>query len=323
MSSEPGAASTVLPPLSDNYLSMVLLVDDQVLICEAVRRALLGESDIDFHYCTAPLEAVRTAEEIKPTVILQDLVMPGIDGLELVRQYRATQATHAVPVIVLSTKDEPSTKSDAFRAGANDYLVKLPDRVELIARIRYHSRAYLDHVQRDAAYTALRESQRQLLNANLELQRLTRIDGLTSLGNRRYFDEYMQAEWRRAQRTRATMSLLMIDVDNFKRYNDAYGHLAGDEVLKQVAGVIRDWRRPRWRSGGPLRRRSSSSSCSTRHLKRQAQLPERLVQQVRDLAIPHGAGLVTISAGVASAVPSDATSPDDAINAADIALFRA
>ncbi|QJP17306.1 diguanylate cyclase [Starkeya sp. ORNL1] len=323
MSSEPGAASTFLPPLSDNYLSMVLLVDDQVLICEAVRRALLGESDIDFHYCTAPLEAVRTAEEIKPTVILQDLVMPGIDGLELVRQYRATQATHAVPVIVLSTKDEPSTKSDAFRAGANDYLVKLPDRVELIARIRYHSRAYLDHVQRDAAYTALRESQRQLLNANLELQRLTRIDGLTSLGNRRYFDEYMQAEWRRAQRTRATMSLLMIDVDNFKRYNDAYGHLAGDEVLKQVAGVIQTGA---GRAGDLAARFGGEEFVVVlldAPLEAAGAIAERLVQQVRDLAIPHGAGRVTISAGVASAVPSDATSPDDAINAADIALFRA
>ncbi|WP_352930963.1 diguanylate cyclase [Mesorhizobium sp. M0938] len=129
-------------------------------------------------------------------------------------------------------------KGEAFAAGANDYLVKLPDRIELIARIRYHTRAYLDHVQRDAAYRALRESQRQLIGANLELERLTRIDGLTGLGNRRYSDEYLASEWKRAFRAQSPLSLLMIDADNFKRYNDTYGHMAGDEVLKQIARVI-------------------------------------------------------------------------------------
>jgi two-component system chemotaxis family response regulator WspR len=314
---------TVLPPLADSYLSMVLLVDDQVLICEAVRRALTGEGDLDFHCCTNPLDALRTAQELKPTVILQDLVMPGIDGLDLVRQYRATPVTHSVPVIVLSTKDEPSTKRDAFRAGANDYLVKLPDRVELIARIRYHTRAYLDHVQRDAAYLALRESQRQLVNANLELQKLTRIDGLTNLGNRRYFDEYIQAEWHRALRTETPISLLMIDVDNFKRYNDAYGHLAGDEVLKQVGGVIQTSAN----RAGDLAARFGGEEFIVvllgAGLEAAGQIAERMVQRVRDLAIPHGAGQVTISAGVASMVPSSTTSTDDFINAADFALFRA
>lgn len=322
MTRETGAIS-ILPPIADNYLSMVLLVDDQVLICEAVRRALVGEPDIDFHYCTNPLDAVRTAEELKPTVILQDLVMPGVDGLELVRQYRATPATHSVPVIVLSTKDEPSIKSDAFRAGANDYLVKLPDRVELIARIRYHSRAYLDHVQRDAAYNALRESQRQLMNANLELQKLTRIDGLTNLGNRRYFDEYIQAEWRRALRAQKPISLLMIDVDNFKRYNDAYGHLAGDEVLKQVAAVIQSGAN---RSGDLAARFGGEEFVIVlldAALDGAGKVGERLVQRVRDLGITHGDGLVTISVGVASLVPDQATTPDDVINAADHALFRA
>ena len=229
-----------VPPPADSYLSMVLLVDDQVMVCEAVRRALAHHGDLDFHYCTDPLEAIAVAQRVKPTVILQDLVMPGVDGLDLVRQYRKHPALHAVPVIVLSTKEDPATKSDAFQAGANDYLVKLPDKIELIARVRYHTRAYLDHLQRDETYRALRESQRELMRANLELERLTRIDGLTGLGNRRYFDEYLTAEWKRCQRTQSPLSVLMIDVDHFKRYNDAYGHLAGDDVLKQVARVIQE-----------------------------------------------------------------------------------
>ncbi|WP_122490815.1 response regulator, partial [Pseudomonas viridiflava] len=92
--------------------------------------------------------AVAQAIQIKPPVIIQDLVMPGVDGLSLVRAYRANPVTADIPIIVLSTKDDGLVKSSAFGAGANDYLVKLPDSIELIARIRYHSRSYQMQLQR-------------------------------------------------------------------------------------------------------------------------------------------------------------------------------
>src|SRR6185295_10172855 len=149
-----------------DYHVMVLLVDDQAMVCEAVRRALANQPDIDFHYCADAREAVALANHIKPTVILQDLVMPGIDGLTLVSQMRANPATKDTPIIVLSTNENPQVKGQAFAMGANDYLVKLPDKIELVARIRYHSMAYLNLVQRDAAYRALRESQQQLIESN-------------------------------------------------------------------------------------------------------------------------------------------------------------
>ncbi len=155
-------------PLPD-YHVMVLLVDDQAMVCEAVRRALSHQSDIDFHYCSDAREALTIANQLKPTVILQDLVMPGVDGLTLVSQYRANQGTKDIPIIVLSTNDNPQVKGQAFALGANDYLVKLPDKIELVARIRYHSKAYLNLLQRDAAYRALRESQQQLIESNATL----------------------------------------------------------------------------------------------------------------------------------------------------------
>ena len=95
--------------------------------------------------------------------------MPGVDGLTLVKRYRANPATRDIPIIVLSTKEDPVVKKEAFTAGANDYLVKLPDKIELIARIRLHSKAYLNQLQRDDAYRALRESQRQLTVSNTAL----------------------------------------------------------------------------------------------------------------------------------------------------------
>jgi signal transduction histidine kinase len=156
------------PPIPD-FSTMVLLVDDQAMVAQAVRRLLADLPDIDLHYCSDPIEAISQANKIRPTVILQDLAMPSIDGLDLVRLFRANPATAETPIIVLSAEEDSEVKSQAFAVGANDYLVKLPDRIELVARIRYHSKAYMNQIQRDEAFRALRESQQQLLASNTAL----------------------------------------------------------------------------------------------------------------------------------------------------------
>ncbi|MGU7772804.1 hybrid sensor histidine kinase/response regulator [Burkholderia sp. MR1-5-21] len=138
----------------------VLLVDDQPFVGEVIRRALRSEHDIDLHVCTDAQRAMAVARDVKPTVILQDLVMPNIDGLDLVRAWRADPGTARVPIIVLSAKEEPVVKREAFVAGANDYLVKLPDAMELTARIRYHSNSYLMSRQRDEALDFLSHDMR-------------------------------------------------------------------------------------------------------------------------------------------------------------------
>ncbi|CAD6561164.1 Protein-glutamate methylesterase/protein-glutamine glutaminase [Paraburkholderia hiiakae] len=306
---------------------MVLLVDDQAIVAEAVRRSLASEREIDFHYCAHPDQAVRTAEEVRPTVILQDLVMPGTDGLTLVRAYRANEATRDVPIIVLSTKEEPAIKSAAFASGANDYLVKLPDSVELIARVKYHSRSYVNMLQRDEAYRALRRSQQELLRANLELRRLTHSDGLTGLSNRRYLDEFLSAEWKRAERERTEVSLLMIDVDYFKPYNDTYGHVSGDNVLRSVATTIRrEIRQPRdlvARFGGEEFAvvLPGTGSAGARLL------AEKMRRDVAGLALPHVGSAVsehlTISVGVATLTPAPGLAETALIEEADAALYRA
>jgi phosphoserine phosphatase RsbU/P len=140
----------------------VLLVDDQPMIGEAVRRMLVPEADIDFMYCSDPTKAIDVAAEFKPTVILQDLVMPEIDGLTMLKFYGANPATRGIPTIVLSTKEEPKVKAEAFMLGANDYLVKLPDPIELTARIRHHSRGYIAQIERNEAYAALKKSEERL-----------------------------------------------------------------------------------------------------------------------------------------------------------------
>jgi two-component system, NtrC family, sensor kinase len=121
---------------------IVLLVDDQVIVSEVIRRSLASEPDIEFHYCSDPTQAISMAMALKPSVILQDLIMPEVDGLMLLRWFRMNPATAQVPMVVLSNKEDAMMKAEAFTHGANDYLIKLPDPIELVARIRYHAQAY-------------------------------------------------------------------------------------------------------------------------------------------------------------------------------------
>lgn len=169
----------------------VLLIDDQPMVGEAVRRMLAGEDDIDFYFTSDPAGAIPKAQQLEPTVILQDLVMPDIDGMTMVRFIRANKKLRDVPLIVLSTKEEPATKAEAFALGANDYLVKLPDRIELLARIRYHSKAYINLLQRNEAYEALLES-RNALRKELAVA----ADYVTSLLPRPIIEGDLKADWR-------------------------------------------------------------------------------------------------------------------------------
>ncbi len=169
----------------------VLLIDDQPMIAEAVRRMLLPETDITFHYCSNPTQALKVARSCQPTIILQDLVMPEMEGLVLVRFLRAHNTpTKDVPLIVLSSKEEPVIKAKAFALGANDYIVKLPDKAELIARIRYHSKAYANLLKRQEAEAILqadnlrmrkelemlRQMQRMILPTSEELDAIEDLD---------------------------------------------------------------------------------------------------------------------------------------------------
>lgn len=312
-------------PIGDNRI-VVFLVDDQAIIGEAVRRMLADEPDIELHYCSAGGEAVAAAAALRPTVIMQDLIMPDVDGMTLVHLYQRHPALRHVPIIVLSSKEDATVKSQAFATGAADYLVKLPESIELIARIRHHSRAYTNQLQRDAAYRALNENQQLLLRMNETLRRLSEVDGLTGLSNRRNLDAYLETEWRRAVREREDFSILMIDVDDFKLYNDTFGHLAGDEVLKQVAQVLQQCaKRPAdlaARYGGE----EFTMVLPSTPLGGAQHVAEQICADVRGLSIQQamsGGLCVTVSVGGATAVPGRGESHTPLLEAADAALYEA
>lgn len=307
--------------------AVVLLVDDQAIIAEAIRRMLEDEADITLHYCSDPAKAIETAKQVRPSIILQDLVMPGVSGFTLVRFYRATPELGNVPIVVLSTKEDPRDKSQAFMDGASDYLVKPPDKIELVARIRAHSRSFMAQRQRDEAYQALKDLQKQLEESNKALRTLSALDGLTGIANRRRFDEALDSECKRAKRDRVPMSLIMIDIDFFKRFNDQYGHQGGDDCLKQVAAALSDSLR---RPGDLLARYGGEEFVVVlpdTDSEGASRVAEELRVRITELEIPHEpsdvAKHVTISLGVATSVDGKGCEAADIISMADEALYEA
>ncbi|HEY9802475.1 MAG TPA: ATP-binding protein [Leptolyngbyaceae cyanobacterium] len=169
----------------DNDKATVILIDDQLIIGEAVCRILSSYPDISFHYISNPSQAIPQAIALSPTVILLDMVMPDIDGIMLLRWFRSHPTTRDIPIVMLSSKEEAKLKADAFAAGANDYLIKLPDPIELIARIRYHSQAYNNlKALTNATITAQLQTQKlehtikQLQSTQVQLVQTEKMSGL-------------------------------------------------------------------------------------------------------------------------------------------------
>lgn len=308
-------------------VARVLLVDDQAIVGEALKRMVEGEPDIELRFCMDPTRAMNEAIEFRPTVILQDLVMPDVEGLVLLRFFRANPTTKTTPIVVLSSKEDPKTKQEAFKLGATDYLVKFPDQIEVVARIRAHSRSYLAQQQRDEAYRALRDMQAELEKKNSELQRLSSLDGLTGIANRRRFDEYLEQEWLRAARNGKRLALILVDIDHFKAYNDSYGHQGGDACLKQVARTLDSELK---RAADVVARYGGEEFVVVlpdTDLQGADIIAGKLRGAVEALHIEHAnsktAPHVTISLGVASTLPREGGIPAALIEMADEALYKA
>lgn len=291
----------------------IFLVDDQPIIHEALRRMLADADDLELHTCSDGGQALSLAGELQPDVILQDLVMPDVDGMMLVKYYRTNALTRDIPVVVLSSRDEACTKADAFAAGASDYLVKLPDRIELLARLRYHAGAHVALLERNAALE--------------ELKRISITDGLTGLYNRRYFDQMLEEEWRRARREQQSLSLVLLDIDHFKQFNDHYGHQAGDDCLRRVAAALQS---SMHRAADRAARYGGEEFVAifpNTPLQHAQGMAGHIRRSILDLNIPHAyssvAEQVTASMGVACTVPNDDRGFKRLVGAADAALYQA
>ncbi|MFK3736622.1 response regulator [Massilia sp. TN1-12] len=159
----------------------VLLIDDESFAEDIISHGMKGCDAYTLRFASQPEMAVELAKEIDATVVLVDLRMPEIDGFEVTRRLRADKETEHVPVILLSSEEDPEIKAKAFAIGANDYLVKWPDPRELVARVRYHSDACIARRQRDAAFVSLRHSREQLAASQSALHQAQKMEAIGQL----------------------------------------------------------------------------------------------------------------------------------------------
>lgn len=260
-------------------------------------------------------------------LILMDIVMPTMDGIAASQRIKAIERLREIPIIVVTASTEVQTLQLAFAAGAMDFITKPLNKVELVTRVRSALKLKHEMDRRKAREQELLEVTRQLQEANETLLRISSMDGLTGISNRRRFEDYYDQEWRRAVRDEYPLSLIMVDIDYFKAYNDTYGHQAGDDCLKQVANSIADTvNRP-----GDLTARYGGEEfvivLPNTEAGGAAMVAELLRAKVESLNIRHekslAAGKVTVSLGVATIVPNRGSSPSVLVVLADKALYQA
>ena len=243
--------------------------------------------------------------EDPPDLVLLDVVMPGLDGHQVCRAIKANPETADIPIIFVTAQDTHEEEILGLRLGAVDYITKPFNPAIVRARVENHLK--------------LKEYQDIL-------KRRSHLDGLTGLPNRRAFDETLAREWKRGQRLGSPLSLLLIDVDHFKNYNDHYGHLKGDDCLRQVSAALAEQGRATdfvGRYGGE----EFVALLPHTDLEGAKEVGEKFRRCVATLAIPHEASpvaeRVTISLGLATALPSEEQSSASLVQAADEHLYRA
>lgn len=282
----------------------VLIVDDEPLNIEVLANLLEGEFEVLF--AADGRQALDLVDTTLPDLILLDVVMPVMDGHEVCARLKRHDATRHIPVIFLTGQSDIASEAAGLELGAVDYLTK-PFSPSLIrARVRNHI---------------------ELKRARDRLAVLAMTDGLTGLANRRRFDEVLEAELRRLRRTEALLSLILLDIDHFKRFNDRYGHLAGDDCLRQVgAALAATVLRPAdlvARYGG------EEFACILPETSQAGALAvaRAILSGVEDRAIAHAdsptADHVTVSLGLVTLRCSGTVEPGNCIAAADEQLYLA
>ncbi len=263
----------------------ILIVDDDPQGLRLLHTILAGLAKIVF--AKTGEEALDQVTQCQPDLILLDAEMPGLGGYATCRALKSDTETADIPIVFVTSHTDTGSETRALELGAADFIQKPVNPAVVLARVK---------------------TQLSLKQKTDALRRLTHLDALTGVANRRAFDEALEIETRRSLRTGEPLSLLMLDVDFFKRYNDTYGHPAGDVCLRQIAQIMAQTAK---RAGDLVARYGGEEFAIILPHTRAADarvFAERLCGLIRDQAILHrestAASVVTLSIGVASLDPS-------------------
>jgi len=299
------APTADLMPGVVNPRPRLLIVDDQPLNIRLLHQ--IFQADHEVFVATSGDDALIFCQTQLPDLILLDVVMPGLDGYAVCRRLKLDARTSEIPVVFVTSQSNSTEEEDGLAAGAADFIAKSASANVMRARV-------------NTLITLKRQTDL--------LRSLAQLDGLTGLANRRHFDATLDMEWRRGTRSGSPLSLILIDIDFFKDFNDCYGHQAGDVCLQRVArclqsGFSRSFDLVARYGGEEFVCVLPETSLDGAEVKARA-----LESAVRALGIPHEksavlGALVTISLGVAAAVPTLGSQCADLILCADRALYLA
>jgi len=288
----------------DSKKGRILIVDDAMENIQILHQALQDDHDVLFAMNGA--KALHIAQHQLPDLILLDAVMPGMDGYAVCAALRASEITRDIPIIFVTALKTPEDETRALDAGAADFISKPVNAAVVRARVRTQLTVKF---QSDA------------------LRELTLTDGLTGVANRRAFDEQLETEWRRCGRAEVPIALILVDIDHFKDFNDAYGHQAGDACLQRAGDAMR---RAAMRPQDMLARYGGEEFAILlpyEDVKGAEAVARKVLEEIAQLKIPHALSsvepMLTVSMGVASLTPNDRIESAVLVKSADALLYEA
>lgn len=282
----------------------ILIVDDVPMNIRSLAEGLKDEYSIQVASNGKRALEIATSDT-PPDLILLDIIMPDLDGFAVCSRLKSDDRTQNIPVIFITSMETRESEVRGLEIGAVDYITKPFVLPVVKARLHVHL---------------------ELKRKSDLLEKLALLDGLTEIHNRRFFEQTLDKEWRRNLRRQSPLSLIMSDIDLFKKFNDRYGHTAGDRCLRQVAQAMKRTIR---RAGDMVTRYGGEEFAvllPETNIEQASRMAEAIRQAVFNIHIPHAAtpsGFATLSLGVATRVPDTKTSPVALIDAADEMLYRA
>lgn len=317
-------------------MTKIVLIDDDQDSCLLIKTflgSIYHKDDIvEFFSGQAALEYFNLESQIACTqgadLILLDVLMPGLNGIEVCARIKANKIFDDVPVLMVTASNELEFLADSFEAGAIDFINKPIRKIELLARVSSALRLRNEVMMRRMREQELIELNLTLKQNNLMLEQLAIFDKLTGIHNRGHLDWVLSREWGHAQRNQTPLSLIMIDIDYFKAYNDAYGHLGGDDCLRQVAQTLLSRLKRKNDFIGRYGGEEFLVILPNVDHHDAMQLAEAFKGDIHDLGIPHiqskNAKVVSISLGISTLTHfNDNDRSDSLVHCADQALYQA